>query len=85
MGRTSASFNQTPNRGGMLTASIKYDVMLNDSFYATLTSVIPYKLYENEGEIAKEINFDDIEKDVIKRLPTLKNKNFQIELWKQTI
>ena len=86
MGRTSASFNQTPNRGGMLTTSIKYDVMLNDSFYAALTSVIPYKLYDNGGgEIAKEINFDDIEKDVIKRLPTLRNKNFRIELWKQRI
>ena len=32
----------------MLTTSIKYDVMLNERFYATLTSVIPYKLYENE-------------------------------------
>lgn len=72
----------------MLTTSIKYDVMLNERFYATLTSVIPYKLYENEvggGEIGKEINFSDIEKDVIKRLPTLRNKNFKIELWKQTI
>ena len=37
------------------------------------------------GEIGKEINFDDIEKDVIKRLPTLRNKNIKIELWKQTI
>lgn len=37
------------------------------------------------GEIAKEINLSDIEKDVTKRLPTLKNKNFIIELWKQTI
>ena len=37
------------------------------------------------GEIAKEINFDDIEKDAIKRLPTLRNKNIKIELWKQTI
>ena len=70
----------------MLTTRIKYDVMLNDRFYATLTSTIPYKLYENEGgEIGKEINFNDIEKDVIKRLPTLRNKNFRIELWKQTI
>ena len=86
MGRASTSFNQTPNRGGMLTTSIKYDVMLNDRFYATLTSTIPYKLYENGGgEIGKEINFNDIEKDVIKRLPTLRNKNFKIELWKQTI
>lgn len=69
----------------MLTTSIKYDVMLNERYYATLTSTIPYKLYENGGEIAKEINLDDIEKDVIKRLPTLRNKNFKIELWKQTI
>ena len=70
----------------MLTTSIKYDVMLNERFYATLTSTIPYKLCENGGgEIAKEINLSDIEKDVIKRLPTLKNKNFIIELWKQTI
>ena len=37
------------------------------------------------GEIAKEINIDDIEKDAIKRLPTLRNKNIKIELWKQTI
>ena len=37
------------------------------------------------GEIGKEINFDDIEKDVIKRLPTLRNKNFNIALWKQQI
>lgn len=86
MGRTSASLNQTPNRGSMLTTSIKYDIMLNNRYYATLTSTIPYRLYENGGgEIAKEINLDDIEKDVIKRLPTLKNKNFIIELWKQTI
>lgn len=86
MGRTSASFNQTPNRGGMLTASIKYDVMLNERFYATMTSTIPYKLYENGGgEIGKEINFSDIEEDVIKRLPTLINKNFRIELWEQII
>ena len=86
MGRTSTSFNQTPNRGGMLTTRIKYDIMLNDRFYATLTSTIPYKLCENGGdEIAKEINLSDIDKDVIKRLPTLKNKNFIIELWKQTI
>ena len=49
MGRASTSFNQTPNRGSMLTTSIKYDVMLNDRFYATLTSTIPYKLYENGG------------------------------------
>ena len=60
----------------MLTTRIKYDVMLNDRFYATLTSTIPYKLYENEGggEIGKEISLSDIEKDVIKRLPTLRNK-----------
>lgn len=70
----------------MLTTSIKYDVMLNDRFYATLTSVIPYRLYENGGGgIAKEINLGDIEKDVIKRLPTLRNKNFKIALWKQRI
>ena len=70
----------------MLTTRIKYDVMLNERFYATLTSVIPYKLYDNGGgEIAKEINFDDIEKDAIKRLPTLRNKNIKIELWKQRI
>ena len=70
----------------MLTTRIKYDVMLNDRFYATLTSTIPYKLYENDGgEIGKEINFNDIEEDVIKRLPTLKNKNFKIALWEQTI
>ena len=37
------------------------------------------------GEIGKEINFSDIEEDVIKRLPTLKNKNFKIALWKQRI
>lgn len=37
------------------------------------------------GEIAKEINLDDIEKDVINRLPTLRNKNFKIALWKQRI
>lgn len=86
MGNTSASLNQTPNRGGMLTTSIIYDIMLNDRFYATLTSTIPYKLYENGGgEIGKEINFSDIEEDVIKRLPTLKNKNFKIALWKQRI
>ena len=70
----------------MLTTRIKYDVMLNDRFYATLTSTIPYKIYENgDGEIGKEINLDDIEKDVIKRLPTLRNKNFRIELWEQRI
>lgn len=70
----------------MLTTSIKYDVMLNERFYATMISIIPYKLYENgRGEIGKEINLDDIEKDVIKRLPTLKNKNFKIELWRQRI
>ena len=86
MGRTSASFNQTPNRGSMLTTRIKYDVMLNDRFYATLTSTIPYRLYENGGgEIRKEISLSDIEKDVIKRLPTLRNKNFRIELWEQRI
>ena len=86
MGNTSASLNQTPNRGGMLTTSIIYDIMLNDRFYATLTSTIPYKLYENGGgEIGKEINFSDIEEDVIKRLPTLRNKNFKIALWKQKI
>lgn len=86
MGNTSASLNQTPNRGGMLTTSIKYDVMLNERFYATMTSTIPYKLYENGGgEIGKEINLDDIEKDVIKRLPTLRNKNFKIALWRQRI
>ena len=86
MGNTSASFNQTPNRGGILTTRIKYDVMLNERFYATMTSTIPYKLYENGGgEIGKEINFSDIEKDVIKRLPTLRNKNFKIALWKQII
>lgn len=33
----------------MLTTRIKYDVMLNDRFYATLTSTIPYRLYENGG------------------------------------
>ena len=86
MRHASTSFNQTPNRGSMMTTSIKYDVMLNDRFYATLTSTIPYKLYENGGgEIGKEINFNDIEEDVIKRLPTLKNKNFKIALWKQQI
>ena len=70
----------------MLTTRIKYDIMLNECFYATLTSTIPYKLYENGGgEIGKEINFCDIEEDVIKRLPTLKNKNFKIALWKQII
>ena len=70
----------------MLTTRIKYDVMLNDRFYATLTSTIPYKIYENgDGEIGKEISLSDIEKDVIKRLPTLRNKNFRIELWKQRI
>ena len=70
----------------MLTTRIKYDVMLNERFYATLTSVIPYKLCDNGGgEVAKEINFDDIEKDAIKRLPTLRNKNIKIELWKQRI
>ena len=37
------------------------------------------------GEITKEINLDNIEKDVIKRLPTLRNKNIKIALWKQTI
>lgn len=37
------------------------------------------------GKIGKEISLDDIEKDVIKRLPTLRNKNFRIELWKQRI
>ena len=37
------------------------------------------------GEIGKEINFSDIEEDVIKRLPTLRNKNFRIELWEQII
>ena len=37
------------------------------------------------GEIGKEISLGDIEKDVIKRLPTLKNKNFKIALWKQRI
>ena len=70
----------------MLTTRIKYDVMLNDRFYATLTSTIPYKIYENGGgEIGKEISLGDIEKDVIKRLPTLRNKNFRIELWEQRI
>lgn len=67
----------------MLTTRIKYDVMLNERFYATLTSVIPYRLCGGGG--MKEIDFDDIEKDVIKRLPTLRNKNFKIALWKQTI
>ena len=37
------------------------------------------------GEFGKEINFSDIEEDVIKRLPTLRNKNFKIALWKQRI
>lgn len=37
------------------------------------------------GKIGKEINFSDIEKDVVKRLPTLKNKHFKIALWKQRI
>ena len=77
---------KTNSKGSMLTTSIKYDVMLNDRFYATLTSTIPYKLYENGGgEIGKEISLGDIEKDVIKRLPTLRNKNFRIELWEQRI
>ena len=40
---------KTDNKGGMLTTRIKYDVMLNDRFYATLTSTIPYKIYENGG------------------------------------
>ena len=40
---------KTNNKGGMLTTRIKYDVMLNDRFYATLTSTIPYRLYENGG------------------------------------
>ena len=65
----------------MQTTSIKYDVMLNGFFYATLTSVISFRLVGG----MKEIDFDDIEKDVIKRLPTLRRKNFKIELWKQTI
>ena len=70
----------------MLTTRIKYDVMLNDRFYATLTSTIPHRFYENGGgEIGKEISLDDIDKDVIRRLPTLRNKNFKIALWKQTI
>ena len=70
----------------MLTTHIKYDVMLNDRFYATLTSTIPYRLYENGGgEIGKEISLGDIEKDVIRRLPTLRNKNFKIALWEQRI
>ena len=33
----------------MLTTRIKYDVMLNERFYATLTSAIPCKLYDNGG------------------------------------
>lgn len=33
----------------MLTTRIKYDVMLNDRYYATMTSVIPFKLCENGG------------------------------------
>lgn len=33
----------------MLTTRIKYDVMLNERFYATLTSTIPYKICENGG------------------------------------
>ena len=33
----------------MLTTSIKYDIMLNERFYATMISTIPYKLYENGG------------------------------------
>lgn len=33
----------------MLTTRIKYDVMLNERFYATMTSVIPFKLCENGG------------------------------------
>lgn len=70
----------------MLTTRIKYDVMLNDRFYATLTSTIPYKIYDNgDGEIGKEISLSDIEKDVVKRLPTLRNKNFRIELWEQRV
>lgn len=70
----------------MLTTRIKYDVMLNERFYATLASTIPYKICENGGdEIAKEINLSDIEEDVIKRLPTLRNKNIKIELWRQRI
>ena len=38
----------------MLTTRIKYDVMLNDRFYATLTSTIPYRLYENGGGVKLE-------------------------------
>lgn len=66
--------------GGVFTTRLKYDVMLNDMFYATLTSVIPYRICEDDPSM-KNINLHDIEMDVEKRLPTLKNKNYKIAFY----
>ena len=54
--------------------------------WVTSNKLLPMLL---QGEISiikvEQPILDDIEKDVIKRLPTLRNKNFKIALWKQRI
>ena len=63
----------------MLT-KVRYDIMIEERFYATLISVIPCYPNIMNPEV-KDISKQDIELDVIRRLPFLKNKKFSIELY----
>lgn len=63
----------------MLT-KVRYDIMIGERFYATLVSIIPYYPNIMNPEV-RNISKQDIELDVIRRLPFLKNKNFSIELY----
>lgn len=54
--------------------------MIEERFYATLVSVIPCYPNIMNPEV-RDISKQDIELDVIRRLPFLKNKKFSIELY----
>lgn len=54
--------------------------MIGERFYATLVSIIPCYPNIMNPEV-RNISKQDIELDVIRRLPFLKNKNFSIELY----
>ena len=63
-----------------MVTKVRYDIMIGERFYATLVSIIP--CYPNilNPEV-RNISKQDIELDVIRRLPFLKNKKFSIELY----
>ena len=65
----------------MKTVLVHVDIMLKEKFLRTMHLPMPYRLrFGKKDEIYKEVTTTAIREEVLRRMPSLKNKDYTIEL-----